>query len=99
MLPKPKSMKSDSTRTRFDDSDVRPSANANETRKDLPPESEWTERCSSPMSWSITISSSVLQYVGDLRTACLVLRDAGVLLAGGYSPEFFGILRVRLHSR
>jgi hypothetical protein len=49
-LPKPSSMNSDSTLTLCDDSEARPSASASDTRKDSPPDSECTERRSSPMS-------------------------------------------------
>ena len=57
--PKPSSMKRLSTRIRLDEREDRPSASANETRNDSPPERLWTVRTSSHISRSITCKASV----------------------------------------
>ncbi|MCY1314617.1 hypothetical protein D9M70_652860 [compost metagenome] len=53
-LPKPSSINSDSMRRVLDAIDARPKARARDTRKVSPPDSECTERSSSPISVSIT---------------------------------------------
>ncbi|MNP71543.1 hypothetical protein D3C76_1679430 [compost metagenome] len=59
-LPKPSSMNSDSIFSVLDAIDARPRASASETRKVSPPDSECTERSSSPISVSITSNPSML---------------------------------------
>ena len=64
--PNPSSMNSDSMFMRFDDSDDSANANANDTRKDSPPDSECTERDSDSISRSITFMAS---ESGDVRAS------------------------------